>query len=212
MVFNEFIKSTKDNVNIGVQFLPLFTGSSLLTIGTATANYSFLYLFIGMYVLLPLIMIVLDTVTIGKFTTYLFSRSESIFPIVESTGAGAGAGAGLSYGYAMMIFFFSYLITNAAYLIRSNEDSVVRGRASIAILIVLLSALAYIFLKIKNMGKIAESPLGLALIGLGAVGLGYSWYYLLYSCNKSSLADVFGVENNVAVSKSNNTVCVAFSS
>ncbi len=205
MVFNEIIKSTKDGVQVGVQFLPLFTGSSLLTIGTASANYSFLYVFLGMFVLIPLAIIILSAI---PYIT-LFKGSESIFPIVSSSMEGAGSA---SYGYSMMIFFFAYLITNAAYIIKSNNESVVRGRMSISIFIAGLSALAYLFLRIKNFGKVPESVLGFVVLGLVSAGLGYSWYYLLYSCDKSNVADIYGVENNIAVSKADNKVCVSFSS
>ena len=110
----------------------------------------------------------------------------------------------------MMIFFFSYLITNAAYIIKTNSEAVVRGRMSISIIIAGLSALTYLFLRIKNFSKVPESTLGLVVLGLAAAGLGYSWYYLLYSCNKSNVADIYGVENNIAISKAENKVCVAF--
>ena len=202
MVLNEFIKSTKDGVHVGLQFLPLFTGSSLLTIGSASANYSFLYVFLGMFVLVPLAVMILAAIPFLA----LFKGSESIFPIVSSTADAAG----ISYGYSMMIFFFSYLITNAAYIIKSNSEAVVRGRMSISIIIAGLSALTYLFLRVKNFSKVPESTLGLVVLGLAAAGLGYSWYYLLYSCNKSNVADIYGVENNIAISKAENKVCVAF--
>jgi hypothetical protein len=202
MVFNEFIKSTKDGVYVGLQFLPLFTGSSLLTIGSASANYSFLYVFLGMFVLVPLAVIILAAIPFLA----LFKGSESIFPIVSSTADAAG----ISYGYSMMIFFFSYLITNAAYIIKTNSEAVVRGRMSISIIIAGISALTYLFMRIKNFSKVPESTLGLVVLGLAAAGLGYSWYYLLYSCNKSNVADIYGVENNIAISKAENKVCVAF--
>jgi hypothetical protein len=211
MVFNQFVKSTKDGVYSGLQHAPLFLGSSLLTIGTASANYSFLYLFIGMWALVPLSVILLSAIPYIELFKGL-KTPESIFPAEMSTITASLPESiqSASYGYSMMIFFFSYLITNASYLIKTNENSVVRGRASISILIVGLSALAYIFFRLKNFEKTAESITGLFILGVAAIILGWAWYYLLYSCGKSSIADVFGVENNVAVSKGGNKVCVAF--
>lgn len=213
MVFNQFVKSTKDGVYTGLQFLPLFTGSSLLTIGATSANYSFLYLFIGMFALIPLSVILLNAIPFLELFKEL-KTSESIFP--ASLGAVTSelpeTIKSASYGYSMMIFLFSYLITNASYLMKQNENSVVRGRATISILIVGLSALAYLFFRLKNFDKTAESVLGMGILGIIAIILGWAWYYLLYSCGKSNIADVFGVENNVAASSSGNKVCISFTS
>jgi len=213
MVFNQFVKSTKDGVYTGLQHTPLFLGSSLLTIGAASANYSFLYLFLGMFALVPLSVYLLNAIPFLE----LFKEGktpETIFP--ADMGAPSttlpDAIKSASSGYSMMIFFFSYLITNASYLLQQNENSVVRGRASISILIVGLSALAYLFFRLKNIDKTAESVLGMVILGAVAITLGWAWYYLLYSCGKSNIADVFGVENNVAVSSSGNKVCVSFTS
>lgn len=213
MVFNQFVKSTKDGVYTGLQFLPLFTGSSLISIGAASANYSFLYLAIGMFALIPLSVMLLNAIPFLELFKGL-KTPESIFP--ATLGAVASelpeTIKSASYGYSMMIFLFSYLITNASYLMKQNENSVVRGRASISILIVGLSALAYLFFRLKNFEKTAESVTGLVVLGAVAITLGWAWYYLLYSCGKSNIADVFGVENNVAVSSSGNKVCVSFTS
>ena len=211
MVFNQFVKSTKDGVYTGVQHMPLFLGSSLLTIGTASANYSFLYLSIGMFALVPLSVILLNAIPLLELFKEL-KTPESIFPadLGAPSASIPDAVKSASYGYSMMIFFFSYLLTNASYLLKQTEKPVVRGRMSISILIVGLSALAYLFFRLKNFEKVAETGLGMFLLAITSIILGWAWYYLLYSCGKSNIADVFGVENNIAVASSQKKVCVSF--
>jgi hypothetical protein len=208
MSFGTFVKSARDVVKTGLQFLPVFIGFSLLTIGIITCNVPFMILFAGMFLLLPLAVLILNF--IFKFTPFpLFKGSESLFPIVEDSKGGMDA----SFGFSMLIFFFAYLLTNAGYLIENNEDPVIRGRASISVAIVGISAVAYIISRIMSFDKIPESETGFVVFLIVASLLGWGWYDAMKRCDEekcqNSWGDVYGVENNKLVATTERKVCIS---
>jgi hypothetical protein len=212
MAFHGFIKALKDVIKSGFQFLPLFLGVALLVFGSITANYAFLYVFLGMFALAPLANYIMYQLTslLSVFIrgAALFKKGEALAPFDEPTDP--------SFGFSIMIFFFTYLLTNAAYLIKEHKEStttdqLVRSRAIISIILVGIAAVAYIGLRIKNNENVAETPLGMFVLASTSAAVAYGWFYLMYSCGKMSVADVYGIENNALVSLYTNKVCLAIS-
>ena len=208
MSFGTFVKSARDVIKTGLQFTPLFIGVSLLTIGITTCNIPFMILFAGMFLLLPLAVMLLNF--IFSFTPIpLFKASESLFPIVEDSKDIIGS----SFGFSVLIFFFAYLLTNAGYLIKNNEDPVIRGRASISIGIVGFSALAYIASRILSLDNVPETGPGFIILLVVASLLGWGWYDAMKRCDEekcqNSWGDVYGVENNKLVATQQRSICIS---
>jgi uncharacterized membrane protein len=208
MSFGTFVKSARDVIKTGLQFTPLFLGVSLFTIGITTCNIPFMILFAGMFLLLPLAVLLLTW--IFKFTPIpLFKASESLFPIVQDSTDSFN----ISFGFSMLIFFFAYLLTNAGYLIKNNEDPVIRGRASISIGIVGFSALAYIISRILSLDKAPETGTGIAVLLVAASLLAWGWFDGMKRCDEekcqNSWGDVYGVENNKLVATQERNICIS---
>ena len=63
MDLSEFIKSSKEFINITMRYMPLFLATSMLTFSLITANYSMLLVWVGMFILVPLAVIILGAIT-----------------------------------------------------------------------------------------------------------------------------------------------------
>ena len=205
MSFGTFVKSARDVINTGLHFLPVFLAFTIFTVGITTWNISFILLFVGMFAVLPLGVILFTY--IFRFTPIpLFKSTESLFPIVEAAAKNANSSNNhISFGFSMLIFLFTYLIANAAQLIKTNEEPEIRGRASMSIAIVSIVAIIYFVSHILK--ETPETGVGIGVLTILGISLGVSWFYMMDACGKS-IADVYGVENNKYVTEESAALCV----
>lgn len=226
-MIGSFIKSTKDFINITIKFAPLFIGVALLVFGLISANWPYVLLFIGMFLLTPIIVYILYYLTtLVNFTGKFFGKDLGLALWEEGTAYGllfptAGDDTPASapfMWFAMFMFFMSYLFISARglynYTMKGSVPEKERARKMRAVIgmvapIILTGAvLAYR----SSRGLIMETELGLVVISGAVIYGAYLWNKMLVGCSSHPvyLDDVYGVKTNIInPSLEKKTVCIA---
>lgn len=205
----------------GISTFPLTIAGTFLLIGLMTANYAFLFFLVGFIIIVPISQVILNwgfSIILEKIgvssTLYKIYEHDSCnlvlpFQYFESFSTPRSRPDKLvsvvpGLWTAMIIFFFSYLITNGVALYRRDsgnpgeDPNKVGKRKSQAMTSVILTAfLGAIFIIFRYRLTGCDTLLGLA-IALGVYGwMGYAWYLALSDVGEDRLSDLFGIANRL---------------
>jgi hypothetical protein len=217
----------------GFRSLPTILGGASLFLGMTQGNVNWLFFFVGMYLLVPLAVALVNggfELLVTLLPTFLVPPS-SMWKVAQgsaeacgllSTGkTPAGIPADLivvpTFWMSMIAFFFTYIFSNALKLYRQepangSSSAKVSARKNQALLsMITVAALAAVFTVVRY-GTSCETGLGITVAWLLGGGLGYGWYSFMRSCGLGRLDDIFGISNRLLPMQSTEdndpTVCV----
>lgn len=218
--FFSFFEDIRTFLFGGLSTFPLTIAGTFLLIGLMTANYAFLFFLIGFLILVPLSQVLLNFVFSFVFekmgvasTLYKVYEHDSCnlvlpFQFFESLSQPRSRSDKLvsvvpGLWTAMIVFFFSYIITNGVALYRRdsstganvNKVGVRKNQAMTSVVVTII--LAVLFLAARYIYTGCDTLLGLA-IAVGFYGwFGYTWYVALSSVGEDRLSDLFGIANRL---------------
>ena len=185
-----------------------------------TANYAFLFFLIGFLILVPISQFMLNWlfsllferigVASAIYKVYDHDSCNLVLPFqfFETFSQPRSRPDKLiavvpGLWTAMIVFFFSYIITNGVALyereseVNANANKVSRRKSQAMTSVIICVILALVFISARYIYTGCDTLLGLA-IAVGFYGwFGYSWYVALSSIGEDRLSDLFGIANRL---------------
>jgi len=227
-LIGSIICTTRELLSQGFRSLPVLLGSTTLVLGLAQGNFNYLFFFVGMFLLVPIFVIILNgglelafiylPDTFQEFWSVKNAGSAqcSIF-ISGPNGLNEPMNSVPSFWMTMMAFFILYLYANAQSLYDISESSkapasAVTARKSQAVLSMLILVVLGILFTILRYGTSCETAIGVLVSWLLAWGLSTWWYKFMKGCGLGRLDDLYGIANRIlplqSYEQSDPTVCV----
>lgn len=185
----------------GFVSLPLVIIGIVLFLATTLGNIGLIMLALGHIFLVPFI-----TFFANLLHEYFFKDSPyfkvpstdlcQLIPSIAPTTAQTFVGP--SYWMAHVVFFFTFLITNASTLYAkeapANADpNKVENRKAQTMTAIILSVVTFVLLvALRYLFMGCETPLGIFFAFLLLIPVGYGWYELAIVCGARD-ADIFGI-------------------
>lgn len=200
----------KEFVTHGIQILPLIICAFSVIIGCGVGNVAYLFLALGIVVLVPITNAILNPSLNWILDFFLSSRPElyKIHPSVDCSVLGMSVGnppavwqpSIPSYWWSSVVFFGSYMFLNALQLAtreapanaQANKVQARKAQAGMAMAIILVltaSLLIYRFTQNRE----CETWIGISLGTVLYSALAYGWFNALKSCSGDALTDMFGI-------------------
>jgi hypothetical protein len=202
----DFFSTIRTTLLAGFTSLPLILICISGVLGTVTANMGLFMLFLGQILLIPFVQVILSGLRIPLIRTLGLSSSSAftqdmcaISPSLSKTDSAPV----VSYWLANVVFFFSYLITNAFILYDAKipdgaDKNKVENRKSQTItsgVVALIVAILFIGLHASWIG--CDTPGSLALGVIVFSLLGYSWHMFAEVCGIQQ-SDLFGIATQMS--------------
>jgi hypothetical protein len=223
----DLICTTREFIAQGFRSLPVLLGSTALVLGLAQGNFNYLFFFVGMFLLTPLFVILLNGGLELGFS-FLPQAFEPLW-LVKNAGApqcsifasGSSAGGPMngvpSFWMSMIAFFIVYLFTNAKALYDKSASSkapaaAVSARKSQAILSMVVLVALGVLVTLLRFATTCETGLGVLVSWvLGGVVANY-WYTFMKACGLGRFDDLYGIANRIlplqSLEESDPTVCI----
>lgn len=208
----------------GIRSLPLTIAGFFLIFGIMTANYAMMIFLFAFMLIVPVIAYILTklidftTLSTNKYTGKYFKAGESdlcplILPFkdnnlepVETREVTAFTTSWLS----MMVFFLSYMLTNATFLhnlepaspVTVQSQKLISNRKSQAMLSIILTVLLSIVVLIYRYSSGCENIVGILSTIIIFGFFGYSWYNVISQLGQNRLSDLFGISNRMLTPQS----------
>jgi hypothetical protein len=218
--FFSFFEDIRTFLFGGLSTFPLTIAGTFLLIGLMTANYAFLFFLIGFLILVPISQVALNWAfsilfsKLGIDSSYYkifdhdscnlvlpFQYFETFSQPRSRTDKMISVVPGL--WTAMIVFFFSYIITNGIALYRrdasddANPIKVGRRKSQALTSVIVTCLLAALFILMRYYLTGCDTVLGL-VIAVGFYGwFGQAWYKTLASIGEDRLSDLFGIANRL---------------
>lgn len=101
---------------------------------------------------------------------------------------------------ALTTFFATYITTNAAYVATatpagnvSTTAIPVQQRKGVGVISILAMIILFLFMMFFRFKSPCENILSMITGAAVGIGMGYSWWGILYACNKNTYPDIHGV-------------------
>jgi hypothetical protein len=210
------LENTKDMIIAAFLGLPLMIIAYTFFIGFGLGNVGMIMLFVGHAVVIPVLTPLLHLLTgrlfnpvPGKDVCKLVPSAASSTPtsipqffsryVGTSTSISGYTNIYPSYWATHVVFFASYLITNAVYLYLQDADANAPDRkvklrkeqALTSIVVTSIVLLLILYARIVATGG-CETFIGIIIALLAGGGAGFGWYYLASLCGIRA-SDVFGI-------------------
>lgn len=195
------VQTVKGILYGGFVSLPLVLIGIILFLATTLGNLGLIMLTVGHVFLVPFIVFFAN-----KLHEFFFPDSPyfkvpttdvcQLIPSIPTTSAQTFVGP--SYWMAHVVFFFTFLITNASTLYAkeapANADpNKVENRKAQTLTAIILSVVTFILLvAVRFLFMGCETPLGIFFALLLLIPVGYGWYELAVVCGARD-ADIFGI-------------------
>ena len=210
------LENTKDMAIAAFLGLPLMIIAYTFFIGFGLGNVGMIMLFVGHAIVIPILTPILHLITGRLFT---LSPEKDVCKLVPSAASSTatsipsflsryvGTSTSISgytniypsYWATHVVFFASYLITNAVYLYLQDADpnaadnkvKLRKEQALTSIVVTSIVLLLILYGRIVATGG-CETFMGIILALLAGGGAGFGWYYLASLCGIRA-SDVFGI-------------------
>ena len=202
----DFFSTIRTTLLAGFTSLPLILICISGVLGTVTANMGLFMLFLGQILLIPFVQVILSglriplTRTLGLSSSSAFTQDMcAISPSLSKTDSAPV----VSYWLANVVFFFSYLITNAGILygtkakegVDPNKVANRQSQTMTSAVVAGIIALLFIGLHASWVGCDTPGSLGLGVIVFSL--LGYSWHMFAEVCGIQQ-SDLFGIATQMS--------------
>lgn len=202
--FAQNARATLERSFVALPFL-LFTWS--LFVGATTGNIGLIVLALGQSTVVPLLTFGLNYVAsmFGDSWKPMFTIPKSATCNLIPSGFTNTADREYvvpSYWLAQTLFFFSFLISNAATVINlepaanASPEKVERRKSQAQLVLIMAIFFLIIFLGLRFFVMGCEILLGLFVGGLVFGSVGYGWYRLAESCSARD-SDIFGIVQGI---------------
>jgi hypothetical protein len=194
----DVIDSARKSILLAFIALPLVLASITAFLALGLGNLGLFILFLGQLVVIPLATFGLHLISGPAFDWSKIEPSQ-VASIVPRDYGVERINVTPSYWSMQIVFFISYLITNAAQIYRlpvaaGASDWQVANRRSKALAVICVAAIILFgLLAIRwRLGGQLENPVGLLIALLGGGGLGFLWYAFASACGARA-SDIFGI-------------------
>ena len=190
------LENTKDMAIAAFLGLPLMIIAYTFFIGFGLGNVGMIMLFVGHAIVIPILTPILHLLTGRLFNP---SPGKDVCKLVPSAATSGLTNIYPSYWATHVVFFASYLITNAVYLYLQDADlnaadnkvKLRKEQALTSIVVTSIVLLLILYGRIAATGG-CETFMGILLALLAGGGAGFGWYYLASLCGIRA-SDVFGI-------------------
>ncbi len=203
--FAQNLRGMLERSFVGLPFL-LFTWA--LFVGSTTGNIGLLVLAMGQATVVPLLTKILNVIAekaFGDFGLANFTVAASSVCNMLPTGFSDPSERVFSvpsYWLAQVLFFFSFLISNASAVLNmpaaesAPAEKVERRKSQAQLVLVMAIIFLLVTLGVRYFVMGCELYIGL-FVGILAFGsLGYSWYTLARECSARD-SDIFGIVQGI---------------
>jgi uncharacterized membrane protein len=232
--FNNLFSDIRTFLYGGLNTLPLTLAGTFLLVGLMTANYAFLFFLVGFLVLVPLSQVLINNLLGLAFDYFeipssLFKISDHdlcnlVLPVhlFDSLSQPRGSHKNLvavvpGLYTSMIIFFFSYLMTNAISIYRreagerANSAKVNHRKNQMLTSAIIIGIFSILYLSIRYLYAGCDTLLGLIVALVVYIPFGVGWYKALASAGQDKLSDLFGIANrmlNVSATENQPVGCI----
>jgi len=228
----DFVCATRQLCSQGFRSLPAILGGASLTLGMTQGNFNFLFFFVGMFVLTPIVAGLTNLLWEFIFSNtptwltvpeqfwklpHATANACAIFTIGTPAGAPQTMNVVPSYWMTMMAFFFVYIFKNALFLYKKEEVTAaskqgVTARKSQALISMVVVVAVGIVFTILRYATTCETGLGILVSLLLGGYIAHGWYRFMRICGVGRLDDLFGISARILPLQSYEeitpTVCV----
>ena len=211
-VIKNLVYSSREFLVQGFRNMPIIILSTLLFIGTVQANFNYLFLATGMFLIVPTAVLLLNM--ISEFILPIITDNSNIWMkfspptcnILSSKSVPTNILMNVtpSYWTPIMSFFFTYMFLNAYRLYNfslgdkslQNEtgEDARKTQSIVAMILIILIGLLFLLLRITTG---CETLLGYTLGLLVGGSLAYGWHAFLKACGMGRLDDMFGITSRI---------------
>lgn len=218
--FNNLFSDIRTFLYGGLNTLPLTLAGTFLLVGLMTANYAFLFFLVGFLVLVPISQAIINNLfnllfeylnissSLYKISDHDLCNLVLPFQLFDSLSKPKGdlkTNISVVPGLytSMIIFFFSYLMTNAISIYRressdiSDISKVSHRKNQMLTSAVIIGIFAALYIGIRYSYTGCDTILGLFISLIIYVPFGIFWYNTLASAGKDKLSDLFGIANRL---------------
>lgn len=226
-VIGNLICTAREFIAQGFRSLPVLLGSTALVLGLAQGNFNYLFFFIGMFLLVPLLVILLNgglelgfSFLPGAFQAFWLVQNAgapqcAIF--ASADGSSTPMNGVPSFWMSMMAFFVVYLFSNAYALYTKTASSKapeisVSARKSQAMLSMVILVAVGLLVTLLRYATSCETALGVLVSWVVGGVLANYWYEFMKSCGLGRFDDLYGIANRIlplqSLEQADPTVCV----
>ncbi len=222
----DFIYSSREFFVQGFRNMPIVLLATMLFIGTVQANFNYLFLLAGMFIIVPTVVFGLNIFT--EFLFPLIAPSTSGFwkkfspPTcnvlsIKEIATNIQYNVVPTYWTPIMSFFFTYLFLNGYRLYNFSlgdqalsNDAGEEARKTQALVSMILVVLIGVLFLLFRAATGCETALGWILGMLVGGSLAYGWHEFVKACGMGRLDDIFGITSRILprlVNDQSQTVC-----
>ncbi len=219
-IIKSIVYSSREFFVQGFRNLPVVLLSTLLFIGTVQANFNYLFLLTGMFIIVPTVVFGLNILTEFIFpatSTFWKRSSPALCNILLKDSLSDPANVVPTFWTPIITFFFTYVFLNAYRLYNfsvgdkalKNEagEEARKTQAILSMILVVMFGSLFLYLRTTTY---CESALGW-IVGIAVGGsLAYGWHEFVKACGMGRLDDIFGVTSRILpqlVNDQSQTVC-----
>ena len=203
------ILAMKEYLLRGVSLFPILIATVSFVLFAGLGNTAFLFLFIGLGFLVPILVYILFLaagIVLTNFPTILYVKDANC---MFRNGSDGMKSVFPSYWMSGTVFFIVYFLLNAytLYTRPSAENApeekvrLRKTQAAIAMFVVTIIGLALVGMRLFSSS--CETPIG-AFVGIGVGFVGVWWFKVLQACSADRLTDLFGIVSKIVPDSSTN--------
>jgi hypothetical protein len=215
-LLGDFVCGTRNLLSQGFRSLPAILSGASLLLGTTQGNINFIFFFIGMTLLAPILAFLVNGLLELVFANVPALRFPDNQWLVDAATAEqcavfaiGSAGKPVqpinvvpTYWMTMMAFFFTYLFINAYKLYGKQETSkaspsAILARKSQTLISMIVLCLVAILVLILRFATSCETAVGIFVAWLLGGYAAYLWYSFMRACGLGRLDDLYGISNRL---------------
>jgi hypothetical protein len=195
------LETTRQLLLVSFMALPLMLICYTFFLGFGLGNSGLIILFFGQIVLVPLVTMLSQMFT-GNLGTLFSVTNHDICNLVPSSVVRGGfLNVGPSFWIAHLVFFITYLVSNALFLYKippyegADSEKIANRQNQVvtAAIVTILLTVLFIYLRVQTG---CETTMGAIVAAATMVPLGVGWYYFAQICGIGN-ADIFGIAAGV---------------
>jgi hypothetical protein len=211
-----FVCEIRNFIDQGFRSLPTILANCVLLLGLLQGNLTYIFFFTGLFAI-TLFTAGLNETSFWFLSKFFpnFSSSDLLiaptggaeqclmFPVFPSAGLGGKMFVVASYWITIVTFFFTYLITNAAYIYTQEpqkdapNEAIRRRKFQTGSSMFILAVFYILFMILRYATSGCETPVGTFVGILLGGATGYAWYEVLRTCGLGQFDDIFGIQTQM---------------
>jgi len=193
----------------GISLFPILIATVSFILFAGLGNTAFLFLFIGLGFLVPIIVYILNLAAGAALKNIPSLWAVRGTDCMFRNGSDGMKSAFPSYWMSGTVFFLVYFLLNAYTLYtrpaaeNAPEEKVRLRKTQAAIAMAVVVIIGSALIGMRFFSSSCETPLG-GLIGVGVGCISIWWFKVLQACSADRLTDLFGIVNKIVPNSSTN--------